>query len=98
MNFTVILTAALVVVGVMELIKKFLPETVSAKVQAIISLVLSAVAGIGFSLAFGITTPLLVIENTAVVIGLVQTSYNFVLKLLREQIKNVEANVEAASK
>ena len=98
MNFTVILTAALVVVGVMELIKKFLPETVSAKVQAIISLVLSAVAGIGFSLAFGITTPLLVIENTAAVIGLVQTSYNFVLKLLREQIKNVETNVEAASK
>lgn len=98
MNFTVILTAALVVVGVMELVKKFLPETVSAKVQAIISLVLSAVAGIGFSLAFGITTPLLVIENTAAVIGLVQTSYNFVLKLLREQIKNVEANVEAASK
>lgn len=92
-NFTVILAATIAVVGVVELLKNFLPENINGKILAVISLVLSAVAGVGMSLVLGDKAPLNVVANTAAVVGLVQTSYNFILKLFLNKIEELKTRI-----
>lgn len=94
-NVTVILIASTIVVGLVELIKVFLPENFNSKILAAISLAVSIGAGIGISFAFGLKTAIEIISNTFAVVGLVQTSYNFVLKLFRMYIEKIKAGIEA---
>lgn len=92
-NYTLILIATIAVVGIMELLKNFLPEDINSKILTGISLGLSIVAGVGFSFALGVTGVLSIIGNTAAVIGLVQTSYNFVLKLILQIIEKIKEEI-----
>lgn len=96
MNWTFILIASMAAVGVTELIKNYLPENVNNKVVATIALVLSAGAGVGFGFLQKMDVTTMVV-NTIAVIGLSQTSYNFVLKLLKSFIDKIKAKVEDAA-
>jgi hypothetical protein len=93
-NFIVITVASIAVVGFMELLKNFLPENINGKILTGVSLALSIAAGVGFCFAFGVTGVLPILVNTAAVIGLVQTSYNFVLKLILQIIEKIKAQIE----
>lgn len=94
-NITVILFASTIVVGLVELIKVFLPENFNSKILAAISLVISIGAGIGISFAFGLKTAVEIISNTFAVVGLVQTSYNFVWKLFHMYIEKIKMGIKA---
>ena len=92
MNYFVVGFISIVVVGIMEVVKKFLPENVNAKVTSAISLGL----GILFPVGYGIVTktaPLSIIMYAVGVVGLTQTSYNFVFKLFKALIEKLKANV-----
>lgn len=91
-NFFVICFITLVVVGLMEAVKVFLPKDFSPKITAIISLSLSLIITIGFGIIAKFSV-LDIIVNTVGVLGLVQTSYNFVLKLLKKLIEKIQASI-----
>ena len=91
-NFFVICFITLVVVGLMEAVKVFLPKDFSPKITAIISLSLSLIITIGFGIIAKFSV-LDIIVNTVSVLGLVQTSYNFVLKLLKKLIEKIQASI-----
>ena len=92
MNYFVIGFISVVVVGIMEVVKKFLPENVNAKVVSAISLAIGILLPIGY----GIATKAAVLNiamNTIGVVGLTQTSYNFVFKLFKALIEKLKSNV-----
>ena len=92
MNYFVVGFISIVVVGIMEVVKKFLPENVNAKVTSAISLGL----GILFPVGYGIVTktaPLSIIMYAVGVVGLTQTSYNFVFKLLKTLIEKLKSSI-----
>lgn len=91
-NIFAIIGISVVVVGLMELVKNFLPENTSAKVSSIISLALSVVAPVvyGISAKWNV---LGIVVNTVAVVGLTQTSYNFVLKLLKALIEKLKSGI-----
>lgn len=91
-NFFVICFITLVVVGLMEAVKVFLPKDFSPKITTIISLSLSLIITIGFGIIAKFSV-LDIIVNTVGVLGLVQTSYNFVLKLLKKLIEKIQASI-----
>jgi len=91
-NFFVICFITLVVVGLMEAVKVFLPKDFSPKITAIISLSLSLIITIGFGIIAKFSV-LDIIVNTVGVLGLVQTSYNFVLKLLKKLIEKIQTSI-----
>ena len=91
-NFFVICFITLVVVGLMEAVKVFLPKDFNPKITAIISLSLSLIITIGFGIIAKFSV-LDIIVNTVGVLGLVQTSYNFVLKLLKKLIEKIQASI-----
>ena len=73
---------SIVVIGIMEAVKKFLPENTSTKIKSAISLAISFVFGILLSVGEGIIfkfNAITIITIAISVIGLTQTSYNFVL-------------------
>jgi len=92
---TVIAFAAVAVVGLMELVKIYLPEGTSAKVKATISLVASVVVPVILGVT-GLGGKLTVIQYVGAVAGtvtLVQVAYNFVLSLLKALTKKLKAEV-----
>ena len=92
MNFVIIGFISVVVVGVMEVVKNFLPATVDKKVTSAISLGLAAVLPVGYGIVMK-ADPLTIVMSVIGVVGLTQTSYNFVLKLLKTLIEKLKANV-----
>ena len=92
MNYFVIGFISVVVVGIMEVVKKFLPENVNAKVVSAISLVIGILLPIGYGIATK-TALLNIAMNTVGVVGLTQTSYNFVFKLFKALIEKLKSNV-----
>lgn len=92
MNYFIIGFISVVVVGIMEVVKKFLPENVNAKVVSAISLVIGIILPIGYGIATK-TAVLNIAMNTIGVVGLTQTSYNFVFKLFKALIEKLKSNV-----
>ena len=92
MNYFVVGFISIVVVGIMEIVKKFLPENINAKVTSAISLGLGILLPIGYGIVTK-TTPLSIIMYAVGVVGLTQTSYNFVFKLLKTLIEKLKTNV-----
>ena len=92
MNFVIIGFISVVVVGVMEVVKNFLPTTVDKKVTSAISLGLAAVLPVGYGIVMK-ADPLTIVMSVIGVVGLTQTSYNFVLKLLKTLIEKLKTNV-----
>ena len=92
MNYFIVGFISIVVVGIMEVMKKFLPENVNAKVTSAISLGLGILLPVGYGIVTK-TAPLSIIMYTVGVVGLTQTSYNFVFKLLKTLIEKLKANV-----
>ncbi len=92
MNYLVIGFISIVVVGIMEIVKKFLPENVNAKVTSAISLGLGILLPIGYGIVTK-TAPLSIIMYAVGVIGLTQTSYNFIFKLFKALIEKLKANI-----
>lgn len=91
-NIFAIIGISVVTVGLMELVKNFLPENTSAKVSSIISLALSVVAPVVYGI-FAKWNVLGIVVNTVAVVGLTQTSYNFVLKLLKALIEKLKSGI-----
>lgn len=91
-NFLIICFISAVVVGLMEAIKVFLPKDFNAKITTIISLALSFIVAVGFGIIAKFSV-LDIVVNTVGVLGLVQTSYNFVLKLLKKLIEKIQASI-----
>lgn len=92
MNYFVIGFISIVVVGIMEVVKRFLPENVNAKVTSAISLGLGILLPIGYGIVTK-TTPLSIVMYAVGVVGLTQTSYNFVFKLFKALIEKLKTNV-----
>ena len=92
MNFVVIGFISVVVVGIMEVVKNFLPANVNAKVTSAISLGLAAVLPVGYGIVMK-SDPFTIVMSVIGVVGLTQTSYNFVLKLLKTLIEKLKTNV-----
>lgn len=92
MNYFVIGFISVVVVGIMEVVKNFLPANVNAKVTSAISLGLAAVLPVGYGIVMK-SDPLTIVMSVIGVVGLTQTSYNFVLKLLKTLIEKLKTNV-----
>lgn len=91
MNYFVVGFISIVVVGIMEVVKKFLPENVNTKVTSAISLGLGILLPIGYGIVTK-TAPLSIIMYAVGVVGLTQTSYNFVFKLLKTLIEKLKSN------
>lgn len=91
MNYFVVGFISIVVVGIMEVVKKFLPENINAKVTSAISLGLGILLPIGYGIVTKIA-PLSIIMYAVGVVGLTQTSYNFVFKLLKTLIEKLKLN------
>lgn len=92
MNYFVVGFISIVVVGIMEVVKKFLPENVNTKVTSAISLGLGILLPVGYGIVTK-TAPLSIIMYAVGVVGLTQTSYNFVFKLFKALIEKLKANV-----
>ena len=86
---------SIVVIGIMEAVKKFLPENTSTKIKSVISLAISFVFGILLSVGEGIIfkfNAMTIITVAISVIGLTQTSYNFVFKFLNILLEKMKLN------
>ena len=86
---------SIVVIGIMEAVKKFLPENTSTKIKSAISLAISFVFGVLLSVGEGIIfkfNAITIITITISVIGLTQTSYNFVFKFLNILLEKMKLN------
>lgn len=92
-NVTLISIASLATIGIVELIKIFLPANTNAKIKAVISLVLSVGSTVGFGLLMK-QNALTIIMSGIAVVGLVQCSYDFILKLLKTKIEDIKARVQ----
>ena len=92
MNYFVVGFISIVVVGIMEVVKKFLPENVNAKVTSAISLGLGILLPVGYGIVTK-TAPLSIIIYAVGVVGLTQTSYNFVFKLLKTLIEKLKSSI-----
>ena len=92
MNYFVVGFISIVVVGIMEAVKKCLPENVNAKVTSAISLGLGILLPIGYGIVTKIA-PLSIIMYAVGVVGLTQTSYNFVFKLLKTLIEKLKSSI-----
>ena len=93
---TVIAFSAIGVVGLMEIVKKYLPANTSAKVKTTISLVASVVVPVvlGFAGLGGKLTVLQYIGAAFGTVTLVQVAYNFVLSLLKSLSERLKAGVK----
>ena len=92
MNYFVVGFISIVVVGIMEVVKKFLPENVNAKVTSAISLGLGILLPIGYGIVTK-TAPLSIVMYAVGVVGLTQTSYNFVFKLFKALIEKLKSSI-----
>ena len=92
MNYFVVGFISIVVVGIMEVVKKFLPENVNTKVTSAISLGLGILLPVGYGIVTK-TAPLSIIMYAVGVVGLTQTSYNFVFKLFKALIEKLKSSI-----
>ena len=92
MNYFVVGFISIVVVGIMEGVKKFLPENVNAKVTSAISLGLGILLPVGYGIVTK-TAPLSIVMYAVGVVGLTQTSYNFVFKLFKALIEKLKSSI-----
>ena len=92
MNYFVVGFISIVVVGIMEVVKKFLPENVNAKVTSAISLGLGILLPVGYGIVTK-TAPLSIVMYAVGVVGLTQTSYNFVFKLFKAWIEKLKSSI-----
>lgn len=92
MNYFVVGFISIVVVGIMEVVKKFLPENVNAKVTSAISLGLGILLPVGYGIVTK-TAPLSIVVYAVGVVGLTQTSYNFVFKLFKALIEKLKSSI-----
>ena len=92
MNYFVVGFISIVVVGIMEAVKKFLPENVNAKVTSAISLGLGILLPVGYGIVTK-TAPLSIVMYAVGVVGLTQTSYNFVFKLFKALIEKLKSSI-----
>ena len=92
MNYFVVGFISIVVIGIMEVVKKFLPENVNAKVTSAISLGLGILLPVGYGIVTK-TAPLSIIMYAVGVVGLTQTSYNFVFKLFKALIEKLKSSI-----
>ena len=92
MNYFVVGFISIVVVGIMEVVKRFLPENVNAKVTSAISLGLGILLPVGYGIVTK-TAPLSIVMYAVGVVGLTQTSYNFVFKLFKALIEKLKSSI-----
>ena len=92
MNYFVVGFISIVVVGIMEVVKKFLPENVNAKVTSAISLGLGILLPVGYMIVTK-TAPLSIVMYAVGVVGLTQTSYTFVCKLFKALIEKLKSSI-----
>jgi len=74
---------SLVINGIVELVKKLLPSSINSKIYVIIAVAVSIGIGIAFSIINGYNF----VEGfkfTSYVLGLSQSSYNFLLESIRD--------------
>ena len=92
MNYFVVGFISIIVVGIMEVVKRFLPENVNTKVTSAISLGLGILLPVGYGIVTK-TAPLSIVMYAVGVVGLTQTSYNFVFKLLKTLIEKLKSSI-----
>ena len=92
---TIIAFSAIGVVGLMEIVKKYLPENTSDKVKTTISLVASIVVPVvlGVTGLGGKLTAIQYVGAAAGTVALVQVAYNFVLSLLKAITSKLKTEV-----
>ena len=95
-NITLMTIVSLVTIGIVELIKVFLPENASSKIKGIISLVISIAGSIGFGVLLNYDTRTIILSTVGTV-GLVHCYYDFILKLLKSKIEQIKLKIEEES-
>ena len=95
-NITLMTIVSLVTIGIVELIKIFLPENASSKIKGIISLVISIAGSIGFGVLLNYDTRTIILSTVGTV-GLVHCYYDFILKLLKSKIEQIKLKIEEES-
>lgn len=95
-NITLMTIVSLVTIGIVELIKVFLPENAGSKIKGMISLVISVAGSIGFGLLLNYDTRTIVLSTVGTV-GLVHCYYDFILKLLKSKIEQIKLKIEEES-
>ena len=95
-NITLMTIVSLVTIGIVELIKVFLPENASSKIKGIISLVISIAGSIGIGVLLNYDTRTIIL-STVGTIGLVHCYYDFILKLLKSKIEQIKLKIEEES-
>ena len=95
-NITLMTIVSLVTIGIVELIKVFLPENAGSKIKGMISLVISIAGSIGFGVLLNYDTRTIVLSTVGTV-GLVHCYYDFILKLLKSKIEQIKLKIEEES-
>lgn len=95
-NITLMTIVSLVTIGIVELIKVFLPENAGSKIKGMISLVISVVGSIGFGVLLNYDTRTIILSTVGTV-GLVHCYYDFILKLLKSKIEQIKLKIEEES-
>ena len=95
-NITLMTIVSLVTIGIVELIKVFLPENAGSKIKGMISLVISVAGSIGFGVLLNYDTRTIILSTIGTV-GLVHCYYDFILKLLKSKIEQIKLKIEEES-
>lgn len=95
-NITLMTIVSLVTIGIVELIKVFLPENAGSKIKGMISLVISIAGSIGFGVLLNYDTRTIILSTVGTV-GLVHCYYDFILKLLKSKIEQIKLKIEEES-
>lgn len=95
-NITLMTIVSLATIGIVELIKVFLPENAGSKIKGMISLVISIAGSIGFGVLLNYDTRTIILSMIGTV-GLVHCYYDFILKLLKSKIEQIKLKIEEES-
>ena len=95
-NITLMTIVSLVTIGIVELIKVFLPENAGSKIKGMISLAISVAGSIGFGVLLNYDTRTIILSTIGTV-GLVHCYYDFILKLLKSKIEQIKLKIEEES-
>lgn len=92
-----VLIAAFISVGLVDVVKNYLPEETGAKTKTTVSVIIAAIVGglLGFVLDKGVITII------AVVIGSIATAnngYNYLLSLIKKLKDYIEAKIASIKK
>ena len=95
-NITLMTIVSLVTIGIVELIKVFLPENAGSKIKGMISLIISVAGSIGFGVLLNYDTRTIILSTVGTVV-LVHCYYDFILKLLKSKIEQIKLKIEEES-